>query len=297
MNGVVLLYRDFSPEWIDVLKDTGLKKLGLHVNAQQNSVGEFLGWLDLNRPLVERAEECGLTVEYYLHALGYLMPADFAKRREYWRSDGSERVRGCNCCPSSPALFYAEKNAERLAAGLKQRSHGYHFWTDDDFGRDVSCKCERCRPLGPTAQNMLLYGAMARGVRKYDEKAVLSYLVYGNEDIDGKAGDTDGFFVEYAPFLRRHDLPLSAKENDFYRKRAVSLAARFRPVSVLEYFLSFDYPSFCRGAQYARVKEDVAFYRSLGAKDVMTFAVFPEKDYVKKHGCGGIERYAALWRD
>lgn len=33
MNGVVLLYRDFSPEWIDVLKDTGLKKLGLHVNA------------------------------------------------------------------------------------------------------------------------------------------------------------------------------------------------------------------------------------------------------------------------
>lgn len=173
------------------------------------------------RPLVERAEECGLTVEYYLHALGYLMPADFAKRREYWRSDGSERVRGCNCCPSSPALFYAEKNAERLAAGLKQRSHGYHFWTDDDFGRDVSCKCERCRPLGPTAQNMLLYGAMARGVRKYDEKAVLSYLVYGNEDIDGKAGDTDGFFVEYAPFLRRHDLPLSAKENDFYRKRAV----------------------------------------------------------------------------
>ena len=70
---------------------------------------------------------------------------------------------------------------------------------------------------------------------------------------------------------------------------------QYLPLIVLEYFLSFDYDSFCRGEQYERVKEDVRFYKSVGVEDVMTFAVFPEKNYVKKYGFSGIEKYAKLW--
>lgn len=297
MNGVVLLYRDFSPEWIDVLKDTGLKKLGLHVNAQQNSVGEFLGWLDLNRPLVERAEECGLTVEYYLHALGYLMPADFAKRREYWRSDGSERVRGCNCCPSSPALFYAEKNAERLAAGLKQRSHGYHFWTDDDFGRDVSCKCERCRPLGPTAQNMLLYGAMARGVRKYDEKAVLPISFYGNEISTEKQGIRTVSSSNTRPFYagticRFRQRKTTFTEKGRFRSRArVSARQRARILSQLRLSVVLPRRS-VRAGERGRCLLQIAGRK--GRHDVRCVS---RKRLREKTRLRRLERYAALWRD
>ena len=76
MEGIVLLYQDFFADWIEVMKDYGLKKLGLHVNTEQNNMADFLCWLDANRPLIERAEDRGLTIEYFLHAFGYLLSED-----------------------------------------------------------------------------------------------------------------------------------------------------------------------------------------------------------------------------
>ena len=296
MEGIVLLYQDFFADWIEVMKDYGLKKLGLHVNTEQNNMADFLCWLDANRPLIERAEDRGLTIEYFLHAFGYLLSEDFAGHRENWRqNEDGQRVKDYNCCPSSSELNSVEKNAEVLAKRLKQYSHKYHLWTDDDFGKDIICQCEKCRNYSPWQQGLMLYRAMERGIQRYDSEAVLSYLVYGNSVFRDAGIDFGGFFIEFAPFLRRHDLPLTAKENKSYREKIFTLKKNFTHVDVLEYFLSFDYESFCRGEQYERVKEDVGFYKSVGADNVMTFAVFPEKDYVKKHGFAGIEKYAKLW--
>lgn len=296
MEGIVLLYQDFFADWIEVMKDCGLKKLGLHVNTEQSNMAEFLCWLEANRPLIERAEDRGLTIEYFLHAFGYLLSEDFAGHRENWRqNEDGQRVKDYNCCPSSPELNSVEKNAVALAQRLKQYSHKYHFWVDDDFGKDIVCHCEKCRNYSQWQQGLMLYRAMEQGVRMYDTEALLSYLVYGNSVFRDAGTDLGGFFIEFAPFLRRHDLPLTAKENKSYLEKILSLKKNFSHVDVLEYFLSFDYDSFCRGEQFERVKEDVRFYKSVGVEDVMTFAVFPEKNYVKKYGFSGIEKYAKLW--
>lgn len=154
-KGLVLLHGDFCGEWITELKKAGIKKLGLHANAQQCSVEEFIAFTERERENIKRAESEGITVEYYLHALSYLLPRElFGKDETLFRKDGQGgRNADYNCCASSAAaLKIIENRAEMLARKLGQKSHRYHLWTDDDFGGDVKCNCES-KNLSAAAQN------------------------------------------------------------------------------------------------------------------------------------------------
>jgi len=289
----VLLHGDFCAEWIEQLKKADVKKLGLHANAQQCTVEEFLDFTDGARELINRAESEGVTVEYYLHALSYLLPRSlFGEDETLFRADESgARVADYNCCASSAAaLGIIEERAEKLARKLKQKSHRYHLWTDDDFGGDVKCNCHKCARLSAAEQNAAIYSAILRGIRRYDGQAKLSYLVYGEEEISFAP---EGTFLEYAPFRRRHDLPLAAAENQKYLKRLERLLKIFcDEAEVLEYFLSYDYEGFLKSN--ARVKKDIETYALAGIEKICTFTVFPERDYVKEHGFGGLIAYADI---
>ena len=131
-----------------------------------------------------------------------------------------------------------------------------------------------------------------RGLRRYDAKATLSFLVYGEEAVGREL--PEGLFPEYAPFKRRHDISLAEEENAAYRARCESLINRCggEESEILEYFLSYDYAAFCKDGK--RTAEDIAYYRSLGVGFLTTFTVFPEKNYVEKHGYEGIMKYALL---
>ena len=294
-KGLVLLHGDFSSAWEEPLKAAKIEWLGLHVNPFQATVDEFLAFVDNNRELLSRLEK-SMSVDYRLHAVSHFLPrALFDGEKELFRmNEKGERTADYNGCPSSEkTLAMVESGAEKLAKRLKQKSERYHFWTDDDLGGDVRCHCAKCKHLSATEQNLIFYKAMLRGIKKYDGRAKLSFLVYGEETLDGEL--PEGMFIEYAPFRRRHDLPFTqGKTNAQYAKRCQSLLDGGKPdeFEVLEYFLSYDYVGFC--GDNKRVASDIEYYRSLGVERLFTFVVFPEKNYVEKYGFDGIMQYASL---
>ena len=295
-KGLVLLQDDFNEGWLSPLQKAGIRLLGLHADPRRAGVREFLDFVERQRKAIERFEEAGIRVEYKLHALAYLLPRElFASDSALFRmNEKGERTDDYNACPSSSeALALIERGAERLARLLRQNSHRYHFWPDDDLGGDIGCRCEKCRRLSAAQQNLRFCEAMLRGIRKYDGKAKLSFLVYGEEAFDGEP--PEGLFLEYAPFKRRHDLPLAQGEpNASYRARCENLISRWggEESEILEYFLSYDYAAFCRDGK--RTVEDIDYYRSLGVGFLTTFTLFPKKNYVEKHGYKGIMKYALL---
>lgn len=295
-KSIVVLHRDFGKEWVEPLIRCGYKSVGLHVNPFEASVDEFLNAIDAMRDTIDALEDAGVRVEYYLHGIGYLLPRDlFAASPSLFRmGEDGRRTAAYNCCVCNErALAVIAENAALLAARLRQRSHRYHIWQDDDLGGDVTCKCEKCRALPPFAQVLRLAQAVLRGLQAYDPQAEVSALVYGEQEADVSL--PDGVFLEFAPFRREHGCAITSGErNGVFRRRLEKLMQTLptRKIEVLEYFLSYDYADFCRDD--GRVKEDLAYYRALGVERLATFAVFPQTDYVKTHGFDGIYQYTKL---
>ncbi len=292
---LVILQQDFGEEWIAPLVNSGVTRVGLHVNPFDASVEAFLESLDGLRGVIDALEEKGIVTEYYLHVVGYLLPRVlFAETPALFRMDANgRRVDDYNGCPSNArTLDIIAEQAARLAARLGQRSHRYHLWQDDDLGGDISCRCVACKALTPSKQNLILAQAILRGLRAYDSEAEISLLVYGETDPDIEP--QDGIFVEFAPFRRDHGRPmLCGEKNRAYRLRLEGLLKKFPAdkIEVLEYFLSYDYAGFCRDG---RVEQDMEYYRSLGIQRLSSFAVFPQEKYVQTHGFDGIYKFFAI---
>ena len=250
-RGIVLLHGDFSKQAVDCLIEQKPDVVSIHLNPFQSSVDDFACFIDENEDLIKQLVKAGIMVDYRLHVVNSFLPGLTKNNEELFRmNEKGERVNDFNICPSSDeALKIIEDGAEKLARRLKQASHRYHFWTDDDMGADTRCHCEKCKDKSFEEQNLLIYQAMLNGIKKYDEKATLSYLVYGNESIDNRP--IDGLFIEFAPFLRRHDLPITAAENQNIKKTYENILALCGSdsVEVLEYFLSFDYYGFCENGE------------------------------------------------
>lgn len=289
MNG------DFNGLWLPTIENAGMKRVGLHANPLSTGVREFLGFIENNRDTVDLFTNHGISVEYEFHALEYLLPrALFGKKSQLFREDSrGERSSDFNCCPSSSeALAIIEENSEKLARTLKQTSHDYYFWADDDMGGDVKCCCPKCRKMNATEQNSILYSAILRGIKKYDDKACISLLIYGKEQFSLQL--PKDMFMLFAPFGRRHDLPITVgEENGFYGRSIEKMVADYGSdsVEVLEYFLSYDFTTFLK--QSERVEKDLEYYRKIGVNRLATFVVFPNK--ISVEDCiSGLEKYVSL---
>lgn len=287
-----MLHGDFNQVAVESLIKNGVKRVGVHLNPLQGSVNDFVRYISENENLVTKLEEAGVVVDYHLHAVGSFMPKITTENSSLFRcNEKGERVSDYNLCPSNKkSLELVEKGAEELARALKQKSQDYYFWTDDDMGGDVRCHCEKCKNLSFSAQNLEIYKAILRGIKKYNPNARLSYLIYGEEEICDKL--PKDIFALYAPFKRRHDLPITANENCFYKNRYLELIKTNKNLQVLEYFLSYNYRGFCE--DNGRVACDLLFYGENPPKLLTTFAVFPEKDYIQKYGDKSIADYFSI---
>lgn len=269
---VILLYNDFNEKLISGLcRKTTLKTIGLHFNPYVSTTDDFLKFIDKNRDYIDSLEKQNIQIEYFMHCISYLLPRELINQeKEYFRLNDGVRTADFNCCPSSKgALKIIEENSFNLAKFLKQKSHLYHLWLDDDLGNDVSCKCELCKNNSFSEQNLLIYEAVLKGLKKYDKEAKLGFLIYGTEELPNKLNND--MFIEYAPFKRNHIETIDSASNVFFQNRLKSLM-KFKNVSVIEYFLSFDFKNYLKNND--RVVNDLIWYKKNGIKNITTFVVF-----------------------
>jgi len=308
-KGLVYLYEDLDPHWVELYRRSGLTHLGVHMIAVpgQGSVDRLIDALEAphGRDTIEALEKAGVTVEYELHAGEWLLPrTDFEKHPDWFRmNEKGERTDDVNGCPSSrEALKRMADRAEKLAGILRQKSHRYYLWLDDvEAG---SCCCPACGRLSTADQYIRILEAVLKGLRRYDPEAKLAFLAYGTV-LTVPSRVPEGIFLEFAPMTRDHERPITVKDD----QRAVSYLALldrllevFDPedAEVLEYWLDnalysgYHYPP-VKVPFHAEVCEaDSAYYASKGIRRIKTFASYIGKTYFELWGEPPVEEYGRI---
>lgn len=302
-KSIVILYRDLCEEWIDLLDRAHFDTLGLHFIPDRFEMEGYLEWLEREgRPLIERVEAKGITVEHEMHALRYLLPRElFDTHPEYFRvgADG-KRTPKHNCCTASDAAMeIVEERSYNLACALKQKSHRYYLWSDDTS--KGWCHCEKCREISSSDQNLIFMERVLRGLRRYDPQAEVCYLAYHETLTPPTLPIPDGIFLEFAPFTKR-DLfhPLAEEVNRPIREDIEALLRVFSPekAEILEYWLDVSLFTDWGRSPLARVpylpavwEADFAYYTSLGIPTLKTFGAFMDRGYLRTFGDYEITEY------
>lgn len=309
-RGIVILYEDLSDSWTGLMKEAELTTLGVHKIAVPGtgSVDSLLSALAApdGRRIINRLEKEGITVEYELHALEWLLPRGlFGEHPDYFRmnTEGA-RTPDLNCCPSSPgALDVISENAYRLAGMLRQTSERYFLWPDDAAGS--ACGCEMCRGLNRSDQLLRIDAAVLRGLRAYDPDAKLSFLSYSDTLELPSAAPGEGIFLEFAPMARDHAKPINSPDNPsgkIYTDLLPQLLGVFGPgeTHILEYWLDNALFSGYRMPPvkvpfYPDVAEaDVRYYTDLGIRNIKTFGSFIGEEYFALHGTPPVREYGGI---
>ena len=181
--------------------------------------------------------------------------------------------------------------------------HDYYIWRDDT--KDGLCHCELCRKYNGADQNMLVMKYILKGIKQYDPQAKLSFLTYQDSfDVPLITPDKD-MFLEFAPIERNHFVSIIGKDaqNEKNREILERLLKIFpaETAQALEYFL--DVSLFCQWQREKagplqidekRLNADVAYYSSLGIKNISTFAAFMDCEWLQRYGTNAIETYGKI---
>ncbi len=307
-RGIVIHPHELDETWLNRCRDLNLNVLGLHPIGGTNADKSLRGLLEQRtrlRPLLDRAREMGMSIEYEMHVLSYLMPKALFDAHPDWFCMNAEGARSRDCfniCASnSDGLDALADSAEKLAALLPSDDHLYYFWLDDVTGG--SCRCERCARLSPSDQQMLLVNAMLRGIRRADPEGCIAYLAYLDTlNAPEQIRPDDGVFLEYAPIRRSVNHAINdphCPENAVERAPLEKLLEVFgtKNAKVLDYwtdnsmFSKWQYPPkpFALNAEVMRA--DVAFYRSLGFSSITAFGCYLGKDYADLYGAPDLSAY------
>ena len=308
-RGALVHPNELDEMWLHEMKRLQLNVLGLHPRGGHwaiNCLDDLLCRLktaEVQR-LLAMAEDMGITVEYEMHAMSWLMPRKwFGEHPEWFRmNEAGERVPDLNICASSPeALERLTERSEFLARQLPTKSHRYYFWLDD-AGKSA-CHCPACAELTPSDQQMICLNAMLRGIRAADPQAKLAYIAYiDTMKIPEHVKPDEGIFLEYAPIKRRMDIPLfqpGCPENEKETAELSKLLEFFgtKDSQVLEYWLDNSYFSNWKfppkqfNLQESVMRQDVADYKKLGFESVTTFACFLGEAYRTQFGLPDINAY------
>lgn len=312
MKGIIIHNHEISPYWIDLLRGTGLDVLALHPTGGKTATGSLERLLEQVKTdeflhFKEQIEGLGMTLEYEMHTLSWLLPRGEFERHPEWFRMNEEGVRTADanmCASCEEALAVVEERAGYLASLLPQKSDRYFFWLDDIKG--AQCHCPKCREMSASDQAMTVINRMLRGIRRVDPRATLCYLAY----IDMIAPPTfvrpdEGIFLEYAPIHRDLSRPMSdpaCEQNVAEARHLAPLISYFgaKDAQVLEYWM--DNSLNCRWKLPYRllpfypevIAEDVKFYRGLGFEHVTSFGCFLGEDYAKEFGVPPVKEYAGL---
>ena len=315
MNGIIIHNHEISPYWIERLrhaKEAGapLDVLALHPVGGRNAPDSLSGLLEqvktpAFRDFYEQVHTLGMTLEYEMHTLSWLLPrAEFAAHPQWFRqNEVGERTPDANLCASNEeALSYLEERTALLASLLPQQGDRYFYWLDDIRG--ARCLCPRCREMSASDQALTVLHRMLRGLRRVNPRARLCYLAY----IDMIAPPTvvrpeEGIFLEYAPIDRDLTRPIgdaSCEKNAAEARHLKPLIEYFGAsgAQVLDYWM--DNSLNCRWRlPYQKlpfypdvISADAAYYRSLGFEHLTSFGCFLGEDYAAEFGLPPVTEYS-----
>lgn len=312
-RGVVILYEDLCDSWIEWAKQAKLTTLGVHKITSPDTATSLNTLLsDLEKPNgrrhIEMLEDAGITVEYELHTLSWLLPRDlFAHNPSLFRmNENGERTNDLGFCPSNEeASDIITENSYRLAKMLHQNSSRYFLWSDD-VPKSV-CHCPKCaeRKVNGSDAAMIFTNAVAKGLTAYDSAATESYLAYSDaNDIPTIAPDHN-VFLEFAPMTREHKKPISDPTEErsvAYLKLLEGLLKIFsaKDAHILEYWMDNAlYSNFKRPPVKVPfltdiAEQDIQTYTSYGIPNVKTFASFIGDEYISLHGTPPIKEYGDI---
>ena len=304
-KGIIIINRDFSLEWLDLLLKSGFNTVGLHSLYQYGGVEGHINWLlkEETQQLIKTFEENGITIEHQLHAVDWLLPRSlFATNPNWFRvNDKGERVNDWNLCVSNEeALEFIENSAYKLAILLKQKSHNYYIWADDCL--NSICHCEKCSKLSGADQSMIICNRILKGLKRFDKDARLSFLAYQDSLTVPTVAPDKGVFLEFAPIDRNHFAKLNGEDQANVKVREIlqNLLKIFpaNETQILEYFL--DVSLFCKWKKEdakaldlneERLASDIDWYSSLNVAGITTFAGFIDSDWRAKYGDNDIILY------
>ena len=303
MKSSILIHpEELNIKWIDRLVDNGIGVLGLHPVGGKNQIESLKNLTILLKDksflkLIDYAKSKNLDVEYEIHSAGFLLDREyFNTNPEYFQlNEKGERVKDINFCVSSNALEIATQNALNLAKNLYGNSDYYCLWLDD--GEAINCKCDRCKELSSSDQQLIFLNSLIKKLKKFNPNAKLAYLAYGNTlDLPTKVKPEEGIFLEYAPFHKwttsvlgnDTQLPLAQKEVDMVKPLLEFFGKKNS--RVLEYWL--DNSLFSRWKKPPKqlfldgdkIKREVSYYKELGFEQISVFGCFLGEDYEDLYG-------------
>ena len=297
IKNILIHPEELNKKWIDKMADGGIKILGIHPHGggkAVESLKDLLVKLETKeyRELIDYAVERGLEIEYEMHAARNLMPAElFESHPEYFRTMANgERTPNLNFCVSNPeALALVAKNAAELARKLYKSRPVFYFWLDDAY--NCHCKCEKCKNLSPSDQQLIACNAMLAEIRKYIPEAKFAYLAYQDTlEVPENVKPDEGIFLEYAPIEKyKNTAPERIEvERNMLLKQAEYFS--WKDSKVLEYWLDnslfsgWKKPPKEFKADDEKIRKEVAEYASLGFEIVSTFGCFLGEDYEELYG-------------
>lgn len=307
-KGILIHPQELSVRWIEQAVREGINVLGLHPvggPAAKDSCEALVKLLDDPGfiELVDLAKSKGLTVEYELHAMGWLLPRNlFESHPEYFLMDENGQRNPSNnfCVCNEEAMEIMERNAVNLAKKLHGSSHRFYFWLDDT--NSLRCHCPKCTGLSSSDQQLLVVNRLAETLRKEFPDAEVPYLAYYSTlqpPTQVKPGP--GVFLEYAPMAKyknpnsegyRTYVPMEQK----YLEPLMEMFGREK-TKVLEYWIdnsmysNYTKPPKILNGNAVQTKKDIDFYKSLGIQDITTFACYLGQDYEELYGIPDIRAY------
>jgi hypothetical protein len=307
-RGVVITTEDLTlTDWPERAKAAGLTTLGLHSPKSPRLLAKFVE-SDAGRSFLDTCGLLGLAVEYELHAMQDLLPRElFDKAPALFRMDDrGQRVREWNLCVhSEQAMQTVTDNAVKLAQTLRPTTGRYFYWGDDGC---PWCRCRQCGGLSDSDQALIVANGILEAIRKVDAKAQVAYLANDNTLSPPKQIKPEaGLFLEYAPIHRRYDVPFEQAGDAKSRRQFEMLDANLEifgraNAQALEYWL--DASLFSKWKKPAVkvpfnpkvLAADLDTYGRRGIRNVTTFAVYIDAEYVSHHGEPPLKEYGEQLR-
>lgn len=307
-KGVLVHPHELSIRWIEQAVREKVDVLGLHPvggPAAKDSCAALVQLLDDPEfiRLVDLAKARGLTIEYEIHAMGWLLPrALFNTHPEYFLMDekGDRNPSNNFCVSNEEAMQIVEQNAVALAKKLHGSSQRFYFWLDDTAS--LRCHCPKCAKLSGSDQQLLVVNRLAKALREVFPEAQVPYLAYyGTLEPPTQVKPGEGVFLEYAP-MAKYKRPDSEGYRTYVpmeQKYLVPLMELFgrENTKVLEYWIdnsmysNYTKPPKILNVNPEQVKKDIAFYKALGIEDITTFACYLGQDYEELYGEPDIKCY------
>lgn len=314
-RGMVILYEDLCDHWIRWAKEAQITNLGVHKIAISgdgtvNSIESLLAALEKpdGRKMIKTLEKAGITIEYELHSLSWLLPRELIEKNEelFRLNKDGIRTNDMSFCPSNNLAYeIISERAYEFAKTLKQTSHNYFLWPDDMTNGE--CNCEKCKANGYSGADtgMLFANAVAEGLKAYDSKAMESYIAYADAKSIPKLKPSENVFLEFAPMDRDHNKPMNAQDDnrgEEYIKLLEGLLEIFpaETTHILEYWFDnalysdFKKPPVKIPFNDYVMDEDMKLYTSYGINKIKSFGSYIDEEYFNLHGNPPVGKYGEI---